>query len=68
MSEVSVRVAARLQALAQRGVDDVLNVLVAISAPPRLRATVLEEMARIAMKEADRMRSATPSRAEGERG
>ena len=32
MSEVSVRVAARLQALAQRGVDDVLNVLVAIVA------------------------------------
>lgn len=54
---VSLRVANRLQALAQKGVDNLSAELVAISAPPALRAVVLEEMARIALKEAARFAS-----------
>lgn len=54
MSEttISVRVATKLRAMAQSGVDRLSAELVAISAPPALRAVVLEEMAALAMKEA----------------
>lgn len=52
MSEKAVRVATKLRAMAQRGVDRLSEELAAISAPPAIRAAVLEEMATIAMQEA----------------
>lgn len=51
---ISVQVATKLRAMAQSGVDSLSAELVAISAPPALRAAVLEEMAVIAMQEAAR--------------
>lgn len=53
---VALRVANRLEALARKGVEDVENTLVAISAPPALRVVVLEEMARMAMKAAGKFK------------
>lgn len=60
MTDTAKRVARKLQIMAQGPVNQLAIQLQMISAPPALRATVLEEMARYAMTEAARYRGDKP--------